>query len=351
VSYASGQAFQFVGNGATGTVIENCYIHDWATSDNVTSGSLGSYSIGVAASSGSPTPTNGIRFLNNTVSDANGYFYVNGVRHNGGFGGACENCSEVGGNTFHDLMAACFSSRSCHDNEFYNMDAVNIALYDPSVHSQIIEDDSGGNSRVYNNYLHDSPAAVSILVCPGSPVYNNVFYNLTNQAPIRIDAAFCFAQNPATATEYIYNNTADCSTTGACVRLARTGETIGTVYLRNNLWIGVSGTGVSVEAKITNYNDDHNYVMDAAEASSYGFTKARKFFPASSDPNIASQGVNLTSSCSGDLTALCTDTQGAPWYGGSYVARPTMWDLGAYQFGEQSASKPSAPNNLSATVQ
>jgi len=341
-SYASQVAYQF-GNGSTGVIIQNNYIHDWATSNNVTVNTI-EYSYGaIWAPAGS-----GVRLLNSTISDANGYFYSGGVRKNGGFGGACENCQEVSGSIFHDVMAACFSPGTCHDSEFYNVDAVNIGLYDSGIHSQVIEDDGGGNSSVYNNYIHDNPAAVTVFVCPGSPIYNNVFYNNSNQAPIIVDTNFCFAQNPATATQYIVNNTCDGTVNGSCVRLIRRGSTIGTVIMKNNIFINGN---ISIEATVTNYINANNYSMGTAEANTYGFTSARKYYPSSSDSHIVGQGANLTSSCSGNLTALSLDTSGARWFGGSSVARLTKWDLGAYQSGTQSTSQPNAPNNLNAVVQ
>ena len=163
---------------------------------------FGSYSTGVAASSGSPIPANGIRFLNNTVSDANGYFYSGGNKVNAGFGGACENCTEVSGSVFHDVMAACFSTGSCHDNEFYNVDKIHIGLYDSNIHSQIIEDDSGGNMAVYNNYLHDFPAAVAIRLSRIPSLQQRPKQSDESTSDYH-DAIFCFAQSPATATVYL----------------------------------------------------------------------------------------------------------------------------------------------------
>lgn len=352
-SYASQEAFQFAGYGYTGTIIENCYIHGWATSNNVVAGTT-EYSYGGVLGPGSPTPSNSIRFLNNVISDADGYLYSGGVKKSVPFGGACENCSEVAGNTFHDVMAACFSPVLCHDNEFYNIDSGSIALYDTSIHSQIIEDDSGGISYDYNNYLHDSPAAVSILVCAGSPIYNNVFSNLTNQPPIIIDTNGCYAENPATATEYIYNNTCDGTNSGGCVRLVRAGSTMGPVYLENNILINGS---ISVEAAMTNLVNTNNYNMTPSEASTYGFTAARKYYPSSADPNIVGKGTNLSSSCNGNLSQLCFDAEASAWYGGSQTPRPSSgaWDIGAFVAGaggqSQSSSKPNPPTNLTASVQ
>lgn len=356
--YDSQEAFNFY-YGATGTILENLYIHDWATSNEINTGicnpssggCLTNYDIGAVHGSQNkvdPGPTAGIRLLNSTITDQNGYLYSGGVRKNIPFGGACVGCYEVSGDTFSYTMAACFDVLLCHDSEFSHVDAGLIELYDSSIHSQVIEDDGAGNSTVYNNYIHDNPAAVTMLLCPGSPFFNNVVSNSTNQPPLRIDADFCYATSPASATENVYNNTFDCTATGGCIRYTRTGETYGTVNEYNNIYIN---GGVSVEATITHYNHSNNYTMGTSEANSYGFTSANKYDPSSSDSNIVAQGTNLSSSCSAALVPLCNDTAGAAWFGGSSAARLTQWDLGAYQFSPQSSSRPNPPSNLTATVQ
>ena len=119
----------------------------------------------------------------------------------------------------------------------------------------------------------------------------------------------------------------------------------------NNIFIG----GVTINpnacsgsmsiAYTTHYN------MSASEASQYGFTSANLLSPPSSDPNTVAKGTNLTTSCSGTLTALCQDASGTRWFGKSYVSRPANSDLGAYQLAASSASQPAPPTALIAKVE
>lgn len=330
----------------TGVIFENMNVHGWATANNVTTNSSW-YSYGGFAGVGAPTPTNGIRLLYSTVQDSDGYFFVGGVKHNGGFGGACENCSEVGGNTFHDTTAVCFSPYLCHDNEAYNTDAVNIGLYDSNIHSQVIEDDGGGQSFDYNNYLHNNPSAVTMDVCPGSPVFNNVMTGSTNQQPLTIDSGFCSAITPSSATQVIYNNTIDGTATGSAIRICvRTtgqscgvGNSIGKLIIQNNVLIN---GGVNVQGTVTTYTNTNNRAMATPEANQYGFVQAGKYSPSSADPNTVGQGLPLTSSCTGNLVPLCTDPSSAPWFGGSGKSRGSSWDIGAFQFQGGSVGPPTS---------
>lgn len=347
--------------GATGTILENMYIHDWATTDNVsTSPTLLGYDYG-AIYNYNGSRGNNITLKNSTISDASGYFYSNGTKINGGFGGACEECTEVSGSVFHDVSAACFDMILCHDSEFYNIDAVGIYNYDGGVnglHTQAIEDDGGNTSTDYNNYIHDSlNTGIMVLICAGSSFFNNVMSNTrTGQYPLFIDTNCSF--NTSSATQQIYNNTIDGTTAGACVRLGRSGATIGTVTMRNNIFISSSGScSVDQFATVTNFSNTNFRQMTGSEASTYGFTAATKYSPTSSDPDVTGQGATLLSLASGTLSALALDAAGAPWHGGSYNARTTTWDLGAFvtsglsQLSSSSSSKPNPPTNLTASVQ
>lgn len=67
------------------------------------------------------------------------------------------------------------------------------------------------------------------------------------------------------------------------------------------------------------------------------------FHPSAGSPLIGA-GVDLTSSCSGNLTALCSDLAG--------VARPngSAWDVGAYQFAAATQASPSTCSPTSGNV-
>jgi hypothetical protein len=355
VAYGNSAAMTFIGTPGVGTIIQNCYFHDWATSGMISSGTTtADYDTGVVLN-GTTNPS--IRFLNNTVSGANGYFFSStGAKIIGGVGGGCYGCLEVAGNTFHDVTAACFGSTFmiCHDNEFYNMDAVGIFNYDggtAGLHTQVVEDDGGGYSVDYNNYMHDSPnVASAFLLDFCSTVYNNVVHNVGSghgQAAIYMLDNFSPGCNPATAVARVFNNTVDQGGGGACIYFnffSAYGLTLGTSYVQNNICINSSMLLNGGGGTITNPNNTNNYQnMTQTEANTYGFTPATKYAPTSSDANIAGQGLNLTNTqCNVTipngatspiaLTPLCQDTAGAPWKNAGYRARPASgaWTLGAY---------------------
>lgn len=339
-----------------GVLIENGYIHDWVSNSNVAgfaSNTPWPYSAGAIYDG-----HDRITVDHMTIEDSGGWVFNGATKVTGGYSGACQNCGTVSNSTFHDVGAACFTVASCHDNEFYNVQQASYDLCPCRPHSQIIEDDEpsgtsmGGWLRAYNNLIHDSPGVgVSIYVPYNSYVYNNVLWN-THQYILLTTVA----GDSSAKAGYIYNNTVDCSSGGSCLARDTKGATLGTVYATNNIFI-TNGTATcfSGACSTTTLVQSNNHVMSTSEASTYGFTKATKYAPTSSDSHVTSAGANLSNACSGDLADLCQDAEGAAWYGGSYQTRPldsTAWTIGAYVFGGQSqSSKPNPPTDLIATVQ
>jgi hypothetical protein len=196
-----------------------------------------------------------------------------------------------------------------------------------------------------------------------SYIFNNVTWNLGNNAAF--DLVNCIALgNPCSDNSskvgYFANNTTDMSAGWYCYRWDpnSSGAGLGTLNFYNNICIA-SGSGAGSFSVASLNGAATNRTMSTSEASTYGLTAANKYSPSSSDPNTAAKGFNLTGSCNSLLPALCADTSGAPWFGGTSQARPggsTAWELGAYVMGAQGAqsaqsSKPSPPTNLTATVQ
>jgi hypothetical protein len=365
-TYASDDAFNFnnVSGSMPSVLIENCYMHDWATNTNVAAQSSTyqwPYSAGAIFDGHDRVTVDHV-----TVSDAGGYVYNGTTKVTGGFSGGCVNCREVKNSVFHDDGAGCFTvlGGGCHDNEFYDYNAQKIYDICPcQPHEQIIEDDFygvDGGSLVYNNYIHDNDrydngtGGVTIYVTYNSRVYNNVVSNNWNT---QVMMRFYPGQSSSDVGQF-FDNTIDCSNGTACIGFDRkTGSqnVPGTVYVQNNLFITNGsptcfGNGCGYAA--TQYID-HNYTMSTSEASSYGFTSANKYKSYSADSNVTQKGLNLTEACGGNLSSLCQDTSGSPWFGEGYVPRSTggiAWDLGAYVMGGQSASPPNPPTGLSASV-
>lgn len=353
------QAAFFLFFGHTGTILENMYIHDWTTTGRVhVSTSPSDPNQNISYDDGGIFSSNNTRgsnpsLINSIISDQNGWFFNSaGTQIFGGWGGACMECNTISGSTFHDVSAACFDHLVCHDSLFYNIDAVSIGNYDGGIngiHTQAIEDDGGGTSVNYNNYLHDINAGVTVLICAGSSFYNNVITNTRNgQYPLFIDTNGC--NSTATATELIYNNTIDGTEAGGgCVELGRVGATIGTVIMKNNIFITPGGfCTVLQNATITSFTNSNLAQMGASEANANGFTENTLYFPTQSDSNVVGQGANLSSSCSGNLLALCSDAEGAPWFGGLAQPRPTSgnWTLGLYVPGSNAPAVQFAPTSI-----
>jgi Bacterial Ig domain len=350
---------------AAGTIVENMYIHDWVSANNSTY-STANNSYGTVYGVGT--------LKNSEIGDPNGFYTVGGTRYNAPTMGGCAGCTEVYGNKIHDGWMGCSSVYSCHDNEFYNI----VGVYNPTpstsaytligIHPHVIYEDGAGQSAVYayNNVLHDNQPGLLIQMFYYSYIFNNVFWNngkaaiYLNQCEPGLGTAPC--GDSSARVGYILNNTMDMTSVpagndaGGCfawyngpAQSGNAGPGLGTIYVQNNICRPGAG-GVGAFQAATLHSSNNNTTMGATEATTYGFTPANKYRPTSSDPNVAGQGLNFTSICSGELAAVCKDASGAPWLGGSYITRPTgstAWDLGAY---EGQGSPSGGPPTISLTA-
>ena len=108
-------------------------------------------------------------------------------------------------------------------------------------------------------------------------------------------------------------------------------------------------------------NDGGNLQQTVAQATAAGYTASETYAYSPtliSSPTVGA-GNNLTSSCSGNLVALCSDSTYATYDTVNHkvvmrtvVSRPGSgaWNIGAYQFGG-SAPGPHPPTSLTLTVQ
>lgn len=342
-----------------GVLIENGYIHDWISNSNVASfpatcapGSqlcVWPYSVG-AIDDGHDRVT----VDHMTVSGANSWVFNGATKVVNGYSGGCVNCGEVKNSTWHDVGAFCYTVTSCHDNEVYNVKQSSYDLCPCRPHSQVIEDDipngtdTGGWMKVYNNYIHDvSGAGVVIFVPYNNAIYNNVISNGNNNNILLGQVS----GDSSSTRGFIYNNTVDCSNGASCIRGTTNGTYAGVLNLANNIWI-TNGSptcftgGTNQCGKPT--TSGVNYTMPTSEAALHGFTAVRKYQPSSTDSNVMNAGANLTTSCNGNLSQLCKDTGGAPWFSGVYTPRPVntgtgtcgmasgvatpCWTMGAFVF-------------------
>ena len=338
-----------------GTIVENVYIHGMSTS--VPTWTKPYAALGYCAGG-----IDGVELVDHVEIDgddssnagikpttSNWYFFAGGVLE----------AREIRFSKIHGTINGCDQiplrssvTYSCHDNELYHIS--NAGEDSSGVHSHVVFDNQTGadvpSQATYNNAIHDNNAGLNIRLNQQAVAYNNVLWNNINNVPIYIQCYKRFTDgSPCSAsdTTYIFNNTM-VPNGGTCLNSM---GTMGTVYLQNNICIGGGGLG-SIVAGATHSSNNRN--MGTSEAGTYGLTAANKYNPSQSDPSMAGAGANLGTMCSGQLTSLCQDASGAPWFGGSYAERPTDvgWDMGAYQAGGQSASsRPNPPSNLTATVQ
>jgi hypothetical protein len=343
----------YVGN----ITISNSYVHDWIMT-SIASGELSNHDVGSICGGGGGT---GNTLITGTTShDANGKVGSTPLT----FGACFRNIGEVAFSTCHDVGDGDVGFGQVHDSEFYNITNKE-AAYDPTVHTNVIETFYQGDGPFYNNLIHDNnPVGLTMSICAGPSVYNNVMWNNGNSAII-IDpnGAGNTCGNQTTAVANIYNNTF-VSTGGYMVYvIPRAGFTVGTINVNNNHWITSAPLYCAGGPcnPVTNFNvGPTNLTMTPQTAANQGYTSANKYASTSSTGGTVGKGTNLSGLCSGGLASLCTDAAGAPWYGSAYVQRPqgsltsqsaTSWDAGAYQFGGQTSSKPNPPVGLAAIVQ
>jgi hypothetical protein len=355
--WATQAAFEFLGS--SNMTVKNSYIHDWVTTHTGNCNNFLNYSAGAIF---------GATLVDTVeISGENSWY---GPSHTPlTFGGGIQEPpgtmgTEVRNSKIHGTMAGCFSIRSCHDNELYHITSQHGAL-DGCPHSQVVESDDAVPDTIYNNLIHDNGGAgqgvgVVIYECARPNIYNNVMYNNNagggNGHILIGDTQYC-ASNGGSSSDVanVYNNTLDCSNGVYCVATDSKGSLPGTINLENNIFITNGSNAVALQSGVAKFNSSNNYTMSTSEASTYGFTSARKYAPSSSNPNVSSKTVNLLNLATGSLAALAYDAAGAPWYGGSYVPRTQASDLGAFVHGGQSISsspsKPNPPSNLAANVQ
>lgn len=324
-----------------GSIVENMYIHDWVADTAATTlGGGNGWAYG--------TVYGAAIMRNSVISDQLGYYNVNnGTNHliNYPFMGGCAGCGNVSGLVVKYAWMGCSSCYSVHDSDFSFIEEDPSGLTYPNpptgigIHSHIIYDDGGLQQTyyVYNNAIHDSPnAGLNVYVAYESYVFNNVAWNLGNNGAFVLDKCIALG-NPCNDSSsqvgYFANNTTDESGTGGlgCYRWnPGSASGLGTLNMYNNICIP-NGSGPGSFSVATINGTATNYTMTPSEASAFGFTAPNKYAPTSSDSNIVGKGTALNSFCAGGLAPLCSDTRGASWFGGTYVARTTSWDDGAYQ--------------------
>ena len=207
------------------------------------------------------------------------------------------------------------------------------------IHADAIQtDNSDGTYYIHDNVIHDTGAdqsapneCESMLI--GNPnetdyVWNNVLYSIHGNAiSLTQDSA------PGVAA-YIWNNSIAGGQDGSayCFRSGHR-STWTTITIQNNLCISNAGA-VDPALAATTLTTNHQVTLSTSTASKDGYTSTEThiFSPDESfAPSVVAGGTNLTTNCSGSLSALCSDST----YAGTRtpLSRPTgatSWDIGAY---------------------
>ncbi len=227
------------------------------------------------------------------------------------------------------------------------------ATFDGTTHGNVFYWDNldGGNSNppsltgyFYNNWIMrtQAPAAAAgIYPNPGTSGASTTatYYVYNNVTDCTI--AVCQAQQGDNADPYLvsgnptgivhdWNNTYQMrANDGACVNVTSRMPVLNTIDVVNVHCIGESVVSLSFDSA-TNHNNTTPITQSIETANGQGYVSPR-WGPANGSTVAA--GTNLASNCSGELTALCSDST----VGGTRVStimRPSVgaWDIGAYQF-------------------
>lgn len=336
----SGLYFSAGGSGA-GHVVQNVYFHDWVSDTSNINLGFSNAAGGVGQNGSSYT------VHDSTFSDQNGQDLTRGVGLS--FGGCFQNASGAYRNhcSYVSQGAVNFFGAGIHDNEFDHItDACCVSPYTNGIHTNVIEMLTGSaGTPIYNNLIHDNnPVGVTILACSSANIYNNVLWN--NHAPVvSIDTGTGFCPNPQSNTANVYNNTVVCTTFQGCFSVNNKTSTLGTLNLQNNHWVSENASATCYNstgcATVTNLTASNNVQQTSAQAAAQGYNQSNKYIPTGISGITVKAGADLHTLCSGNLSALCSDPESAPWFGGTSIARPNGgWDSGAYQFPTGNSNPP-----------
>jgi hypothetical protein len=232
------------------------------------------------------------------------------------------------------------------------------------INSRYMQLQEGASLVSYNNIVHNQVSGCSSQIqC--SPSMTLTYYNEVSWAlgggteSYSLDMADASPSGGCTLN--LYNDTADSTAnpTGQSIANTQSASSSSTVVMQNlhgitgssalnPFWITASGTtfeiysGSSVQSTI----QASSVIQTESTANGQGYAVSDLYAPtASSNASVTfnsnSNSANLTSLCTGYLTALCSDINGN--------ARPTTggWQAGAYNFAATVALSP--PSNLKAT--
>lgn len=216
------------------------------------------------------------------------------------------------------------------------------------------------NIYAYNNIVRNSncPGGEVFWIATVSPnvsyIYNNVVYGAGRGIDVGAHPA-----DGSGAVFYAYNNTVEAGGI-ACVGNGETPPRMTINYENDHC---INGTACdSNGATCNNLGGNLNQTLAQADANisphfdQYTASETYAYSPVASTNSTVGAGNNLTSSCTGNLAALCSDTTYPEYDSVNHVvtfrttnARSGTWDIGAYEF--QVGNPPAPPTNLTAAPQ
>lgn len=243
-----------------------------------------------------------------------------------------------------------------HDNVFYNLGA----SFDGTTHGNVtyldcFDQDCGSGlasftAYVYNNWIINATGnatATLIYPNPGTSgvsstgtvtyyIFNNVESNISGGGQIGDEIDRFGAPTGATMIVHDWNNTYQLASNLTCVNVVtRAGVQAMSVVDVTNLHcietVAPTGTGLFSPDTTVTSNNTTPLGQATATANSQGYT-APEWLPTSGSGATVGAGTNLTSQCSGTLTALCSSTTLGGYV--TAVSRPSSgaWNIGAGEF-------------------
>jgi hypothetical protein len=277
----------------------------------------------------------------------------------------------TGGEIDHNVLNHCsngmkyYATILIHDNFFENMSEPiaggthgNVMEWSPTNYTV--------STYYYNNVVRETNEGETIDMYPGAAssskygyIFNNVMTgpnaNPTNCYMVEGDAA-----GGAGLTQ-VFNNTND----SPCIIRSLRGSSTG-VYQNNHLigFLGFSGEG-GFAGMTTNTNNGNEILQSESAANAQGYVRGNDYAPTLGNNATVGKGANLTSLCNGMDNNVAMSACKLGIAGVTYItlnhtavdiapsARPANgpWDVGAYQYSGNSASKPVPPTGLQVIVQ
>jgi hypothetical protein len=371
------------GAGSGNITVKNMYIHDWTIAQIISGATTHSTSHNTGSICQNGATGGPINVDTVEMSDANPAPYSTSLGLKTDPFGACfRNMHEIkNSNCHHVAEGEVGLFGPIHDNQFHDINGTAILAYDNVSHSNVLETGGfAGEGPIYNNRIFDTTDGVTMFLCPGTHVFNNVMKNNSNGSIMYDTGSSCGFTTNSTVSD-VFNNTVDCSNGNNCFKnFFRTtaqcaaGGCINAIFnVENNHWI-TNGTSMcfNTPTSCANVNPSstflNNITMPTVTAGAQGYIAGNNYAPTDISDSTVGAGTNLTPLCA-TLPSLCTDTELAPWFGATGVARPAntgtgtcrgtagsvtpCWDSGAYMFPTGSSTPPTVavtvPTNL-ATV-